>query len=191
MGALSTMPASATRRGQEGGGGSKDQSVRAKTTGRGCFVRVWRTRDDQGEEGRGQAAHTLKSDEDARTRPSPISILIELNATSYLMPETRQKLQLNARPRRFTLSTRTLLLIAQPRRAATDRPRPDIDYLPRDSSSGKNLRFTFTYSSSLRVDAGFSRSRVTRDRFTRRLWSRLLRSDSFAWTTARVSEPCF
>lgn len=31
----------------------------------------------------------------ARQRPSPISILIELNATSYLMPETRQKLQLN------------------------------------------------------------------------------------------------
>jgi len=29
------------------------------------------------------------------TRLSPISILIELNATSYLMPETRQKLQLN------------------------------------------------------------------------------------------------
>lgn len=31
----------------------------------------------------------------AKQRPSPISILIELNATSYLMPETRQKLQLN------------------------------------------------------------------------------------------------
>lgn len=30
-------------------------------------------------------------------RRSPISILIELNATSYLMPETRQKLQLNGR----------------------------------------------------------------------------------------------
>lgn len=29
-----------------------------------------------------------------KERPSPISILIEVNATSYLMPETRQKLQL-------------------------------------------------------------------------------------------------
>lgn len=32
----------------------------------------------------------------AKQRPFPISILIELNATSYLMPETRQKLQLNS-----------------------------------------------------------------------------------------------
>lgn len=45
-------------------------------------------------------------------RPSPISILIELNATSYLMPETRHKLQLNAR-RGFTLSPAgTFVLIA-------------------------------------------------------------------------------
>lgn len=47
--------------------------------------------------GRGSGRWETESEKEnvARRRPSPISILIELNATSYLMPETRQKLQLN------------------------------------------------------------------------------------------------
>lgn len=47
-------------------------------------------RERKEEEGEGERERDV-----AKQRPSPISILIELNATSYLMPETRQKLQLN------------------------------------------------------------------------------------------------
>lgn len=48
------------------------------------------------DEGREERQERREREKDmAKQRPSPISILIELNATSYLMPETRQKLQLN------------------------------------------------------------------------------------------------
>lgn len=53
---------------------------------------MWRIR---GGRGKKNEDGTVQSDEDNGPQPSPISILIELNATSYLMPETRQKLQLN------------------------------------------------------------------------------------------------
>lgn len=49
-----------------------------------------RDRERKSETGRESEKETV-----AKQRPSTISILIELNATSYLMPETRQKLQLN------------------------------------------------------------------------------------------------
>lgn len=56
----------------------------------------------RGEERQGETQRRREGERDgererdvAKQRPSPISILIELNATSYLMPETRQKLQLN------------------------------------------------------------------------------------------------
>lgn len=49
-----------------------------------------RHRERKSETGRESEKETV-----AKQRPSTISILIELNATSYLMPEMRQKLQLN------------------------------------------------------------------------------------------------
>lgn len=66
----------------------KDEKSTTKTRGE-C-----RGEERQGETQRKKGKEKERRDV-AKQRPSPISILIELNATSYLMPETRQKLQLN------------------------------------------------------------------------------------------------
>lgn len=68
--------------------------IRCKEEGRRARGRVARTQPGRGKGLEGRRDRERERDA-AKQRPSPISILIELNATSYLMPETRQKLQLN------------------------------------------------------------------------------------------------
>lgn len=71
-------------------GADSVQGRRTKSTMEGGR---YRRADGQG--GRGGWRDRERERDVAKQQPSPISILIELNATSYLMPETRQKLQLN------------------------------------------------------------------------------------------------
>lgn len=78
----------------EFGARRKENEESAGRRTRGSYRKGVRT----GEGGRGEERETGAGERErdvAKQRPSPISILIELNATSYLMPETRQKLQLN------------------------------------------------------------------------------------------------
>lgn len=66
--------------------------IRCKEEGRRARGRVARAGREKGLVG---GRYGERERDAAKQRPSPISILTELNATSYLMPETRQKLQLN------------------------------------------------------------------------------------------------
>lgn len=141
------MPATKSAGGSSGL--CKDETLRAKTTD--CFVRVG----FEVVEGQKRRRDSKSNEE---RMPSPISILIELNATSYLMPGTRQKLKLNGHAVPLYLSVHSSRLAV---RSSADAHRLSVLEFTRETRSYVSQTAQRAYSSFLDRDrCRFPRTRA-------------------------------